>query len=129
LRGKLKDIQSLSLDEIAREWWLLHGDSGSLNEALPQETDLDRVNEIERRVRMMAQDLGVLPMLVSALARNSTSLSELAFIGTWVLEDAEQALGRNLTPYVKSIDLDPHTLEMILSGYRSRWLEADGSSF
>jgi len=108
-----------ALDDLAAVWWRFHGPNWQ------SETHSDPDNELtdaaDEEVERRSQDVASLVAVVEALVRHAPSGAPIAYIGTWVLEDADAYVGRDGIAQALA-SLDPDAAEGVASGYIPRSL-------
>jgi len=116
-----------ALRSLARDWWEIHRDGGALNSPTPSDEDelftlMDWVNETDNRVDELGADPGTLPVILRYLVEEIPPGEDVSFIGTWVIENSEMAIGSRAVQAVRESDLPREMVAELLSGVASvRW--------
>lgn len=102
------------LDELASVWWQFHGEERAVRELTEEE--YERMDAADEEVERLSQQVASLTELVAALARRAPDAECVAYVGTWVLEDAEAYVGAAGIREVLA-SLDAVIAERVASGY------------
>jgi len=105
-------------DELARTWWGYRGANGIvLSTELLSDPQYDELNSLDAWVESFYADDASLARLVEILTRTAPSDADVAFIGTWVLEDAHDEGPAVPERALELVQLPPETVSLIRSGF------------
>lgn len=102
------------LDELASLWWQFHDGKRPVRDLTDDEYQL--MDAADQEVEQLSQQVKSLAELIAALVERAPNVESLAYVGTWVLEDAEIYVGAAGVRQVLAT-LDPGIAELVASGY------------
>jgi hypothetical protein len=103
------------LNELATQWWRFHRPERREGQHLT-DAEYDLMDAADEEVDRLSQEVGSLAQLVAALVERAPDIESIAYVGTWVLEDAEIYVGASGIRQVLST-LDPVAAQRVASGY------------
>ena len=110
----------MTLDEVAyaESWWRFRREGGLVQtEVPPSDHSATELDAIDSWIESMSSSTESLARLIEVLARCAPNESDLPFIGTWVLEDADMDRAGSPKDALTAADLSDDVREAIRSGY------------
>jgi len=105
-------------EDLARAWWSYRGDGGIvLSTDLLSDQQDDELKSLDAWIESYYETDVSLARLVEILAKVAPSEADVAFIGTWVLEDAHDEGPAVPERALEIAQLPQETLDVIRSGY------------
>lgn len=106
-----------AVDQLARDWWVIHRDSGLAEQRLdPLSSIRDWMDDVDTQVRDQLGDRIALASFLEALVQHARDDMEVMFVGTSVVEHAIHEHGGGALRVMDDLALSQAKVELLWSG-------------